>query len=203
MRSFSILSALVVLAWVLSATDASAQRDAATATTLRATSAPAQRFRARSASERLAAARDLTQGMRVTINEEYFNTPFSLTPRAPDVPGRGWLDARNIGYWYAHVPAEHASAPWAGPDGAILLSSTLGEAYVHLTGAAGHRFMVDCTVHGAIQVRARTASGATTTINAQNGAMLSVVTAPGEDLVTVSASGGLWRLLGCEITRLQ
>jgi hypothetical protein len=203
MRCFRTLAVLSLLVAAIAPLEASAQRGTATAQPLRAVSTPAQRFRARSASERLAAARELTQGLRITINEEYFSTPFSLTARAPELGGRGWLDARGVGFWYPHIPAELASEPWAGPDGAIQMNSVIGEANVHLANAQGHRFMVDCTVHGAVQVRARTPSGATTNINAQNGTLLSVVTALGEDVVTLTGSGGPWRLLGCEITRVQ
>jgi len=203
MRLIMTLAMSALLLASVAPLSASAQRGTETVRPLRVVTAPAQRFRARSASERLAVARELTQGLRITINEAYFNTPFSLTPRTPEVVGRGWLDARDVGAWYAHIPANDASQPWAGPDGAILIHPVLGEADVHLANAQGHRFLVDCAVHGVYQVRARTQSGATASINAQNGAIISIVTAPGEDMVTITGSGGNWRLLGCEITRLQ
>lgn len=202
MRFAHFLAVLAFAAAALAGADANAQRNAQPTAQLRVTTTPAERFRARPANERAAAARQLAGQLRITINEDYLNSPFSLTPRTPDVNGRGWIGVRQLQYWHARVPPDLANQPWAGDTGVILLTSTYGELTLHLANAEAHRFLLDCTVDGAVQVRMRTSSGATANFSAQNTTVFSLVTAPGDDAVAISASGA-WRFLGCEITRLQ
>jgi hypothetical protein len=201
MRIKSILAALAVLS-VLSVNAAEAQRSAQTTAQLRVTTAPAQRFRARAASERALTARHLIGDMRITISEEHLNAPFSLTPRNPDINGRGWIGVRQLRYWHARVPPELANQTWAGDAGVVEITGSYGQLTVHLANAQGRRFLLDCTVDGATQVTARTSSGAIVNFTVQNGALISLVTASSDDAVEISASN-TWRFLGCEITRLQ
>ena len=203
----------IVLAAALAATltfqVVGAQEQGRLAQTPRATHAASPqsaRFRARTANERLVTARNLLGDMRLTISQEFLNSPFALTPRQPNVNGRGWLQAQFVQTWWPRLPAPYAAQPWYGADGAIQFTGGgLSEVNVHLENAGGRRFLVECATHGSAQMRALTPSGATTTVNAANGAVLSVVTAPGEDLVTIQSgpTGATWRFLGCEITRIQ
>lgn len=163
------------------------------------------RFRARAAIERLATARNVAGDPRLNVSGVYLNTPFSLTPRQPNVDTRGWLTAAGVTEWWPRIPDQFAQRPWAGPDGMMQFGDSFSHARIHLENTAGARFLVDCTVFGAPQMTAETAS-LTAQVNASNVALLSIVTAPGENLVTIRTTPGStapWRLLGCEITRIQ
>lgn len=206
MRMGPVVLAIALLAVTSMFQTAEAQGQGRVANPLRAAraaSAPAARFRTRTASERLATTRNLLGDMHFTISQEFLNSPFALTPRQPNVNGRGSIEAEFVHTWWSRLPATYSDQPWYGEDGGIRFSDGgPPEVNVHLENAGGKRFLVDCTVHGS-QLRARTPSGAQTTINAANGAVISVVTAPGEDLVTIQSLAGTWLFLGCEITRIQ
>lgn len=159
-------------------------------------------FRARPAPERLATARRLL-GPSITISDAYLNSPFSLTPRQTYVSGRGWLIAHDAG-----LLDPRAGLIGAGDEGQLIFAaSAYSNAEIHLEDAAGKRFLFDCGVWGPALIRARTLTASTQANNATYGALLSIVTAPGEDVVTISGhaigAGDSWRFRGCEITRIQ
>lgn len=97
----------------------------------RPTAPPPIHFRTRTAAERLTTANRLVGN----ITPSQMSTPFSLTARNPVADGRGVLSS-----------IESMNFPGVDTSGELGIHPQQAVAILELLGAAGRRFLVDCTV---------------------------------------------------------
>lgn len=148
-------------------------------------------FRPRSVAARQATLRRL--GI-MNAAQSYLNNPFSLTARRPYVAGRGRLEL-NGNLLYATMN-DRVTFKSGNAD---------GWARIYLENASGKRHLIDCTIGGKVVMQTASVVAQLPAKNPKL-TLLSIVTAPGEDVVTLKdpdLPSNQWQFGGCEITRIQ
>src|SRR5690348_10309211 len=119
-----------------------AQPRLTTTPAVRQNPAPSVRFRSRTTAERLVTANRL----RANVTPAQMLAPFTVTPRIPFVASRGSLSSLAA-----------VSATQVDPTGELGIHPPEAVAILELRGAAGLRFLVDCTVNVTTSISSQSA----------------------------------------------